>query len=128
MGARKWTRLLAATATCALLSSAAGADSLQKSQRGWSRDNRRMGSEERLGRRPPRGYQDPAFGRGYSDGYSKGAADGRQRVRYDPVSHKDYRDADQGYFGAYGARDAYRSNYRAGFRQGYDEGYRDSTR
>ena len=87
-----------------------------------------MGSEDRPGKRAPRGYQEPAFARGYSVGYSKGTTDGRHHDRYDPVSHKDYKDADEGYFGAYGTKDAYRNNYRAGFRQGYDEGYRDSTR
>jgi len=46
------------------------------------------------------GYQEPAYARGYSD------------------------EADDGYYGSYGSRDAYRNNYRAGFREGYEEGYR----
>jgi hypothetical protein len=82
-------------------------------------------------RRDPRvlrGYQDPAFARGYSDGWDHGAEDQRDRDRYDPVRHGDYRDGDDGYSRSYGSRDAYKNNYRAGFRQGYEEGYRNGTR
>jgi flagellar biosynthesis/type III secretory pathway protein FliH len=79
-------------------------------------------------RGPRARYQDPAFARGYSDGYERGLDDGRDRDRYDPVRHRDYRDADDGYFRDYGQRQAYENNYRAGFRQGYEEGYRDGNR
>jgi hypothetical protein len=74
------------------------------------------------------GYQDPAFARGYSDGFERGLDDGRDRDRYDPVRHRDYRDADDGYYRDYGQKQAYENNYRAGFRQGYEEGYRDGNR
>lgn len=74
------------------------------------------------------GYQDPAFARGYSEGFEKGRDDGRDRDRYDPVRHRDYRDADDGYYRDYGAKQVYENNYRAGFRQGYEEGYRDGGR
>ena len=73
-----------------------------------------------------RGYQEPAFARGYSDGWDKGLDDGRDRDRYDPVRHGDYKSADQGYNRSYGSKDAYKNNYRAGFRQGYEDGYRDA--
>jgi len=82
-------------------------------------------------RRDPRvlrGYQDPAFSRGYSDGWEQGAKDLRGRDRYDPARHGDYRDGDQGYNKSYGSKDSYKNNYRAGFRQGYEEGYRNGTR
>ena len=79
------------------------------------------------GRRYP-GYQEPASARGYSDGYEKGVDDSRDRDRYDPVGHKDYRDGDNGYYREYGPKDAYKNNYRAGFRQGYEDGYRDGRR
>jgi flagellar biosynthesis/type III secretory pathway protein FliH len=69
---------------------------------------------------------EPAFARGYADGYRQGANDGKRHERYDPVGSRDYRNADQGYAGSYGSRDAYKNNYRAGFRQGYDDGYRDN--
>ncbi len=80
-----------------------------------------------IGPRGARGYQEPAYARGYSDGFEKGVEDGRDRDRYDPVRHSDYREADQGYSGSYGAKDAYKNNYRSGFRQGYETGYRDGT-
>lgn len=72
--------------------------------------------------------REPAAARGYSDGYRRGLNDGRDRDRYDPVGHGDYRSADPGYYRDYGSRDAYRNNYRAGFRQGYEDGYRDGAR
>lgn len=80
------------------------------------------------GRQLPRSYQEPAFARGYADGYEQGLRDGRDRDRYDPVGSRDYRDGDQGYYNGYGSRDAYKNNYRTGFRQGYDDGYRDRRR
>jgi len=76
----------------------------------------------------PRGYQEPAYARGYSDGYRDGRADGRRRDRYDPADSRRYRDGDRGYADSYGSRDAYKDNYRAGFRQGYEAGYRENTR
>lgn len=84
--------------------------------------------EERNPGRTIRGYQEPAYARGYSDGYQRGWDDGRDRDRYDAVGHRHYREADEGYDRGYGSRDAYRNNYRAGFRPGYDEGYRDGQR
>jgi hypothetical protein len=80
------------------------------------------------GRRAPGGYHEAAAARGYSDGFEDGLNDGRRGNRYDPVASRDYREADNGYSGSYGSRDAYRNNYRAGFRQGYEEGYRDGAR
>jgi flagellar biosynthesis/type III secretory pathway protein FliH len=80
------------------------------------------------GPRRLRGYQEPAFARGYSDGWEKGLEDSRDRDRYDPVRHGEYRSGDNGYQRSYGSRDAYKNNYRSGFRQGYEDGYRDSTR
>jgi hypothetical protein len=82
-------------------------------------------------RRDPRvlrGYQDPAFARGFSDGWARGADDGRDHDRYDPIRDGDYRDGDGGYSRSYGSKDVYKNNYRAGFRQGYEEGYRSGTR
>lgn len=75
-----------------------------------------------------RGYQEPAYARGYSDGFQQGADDGRDRDRYDPVRHGDYKDGDNGYERSYGSKDAYKNNYRSGYRQGYEEGYRNGTR
>lgn len=83
---------------------------------------------DRRDRRPRRGFQEPAIARGYSDGWDKGEDDARDRDRYDPARHSDYRDADEGYSRAYGSKESYRTNYRTGFRQGYEEGYREGAR
>ena len=77
-------------------------------------------------RRPA--VQEPATARGYADGYERGLDDGRDRDRYDPVGHRNYRSGDLGYYRDYGPREAYRNNYRSGFRQGYEDGYRDGAR
>ena len=98
---------------------------------GYDRYRSVFAQGRRDNRRDPRvlrGYQDPAFARGYSDGWEHGADDRRDRDRYDPVRHGDYRDGDEGYNRSYGSRDAYKNNYRAGFRQGYEEGYRNGAR
>ena len=76
----------------------------------------------------PRGFQEPAMARGYSDGYEQGIEDGDDRDRYDPVRHSDYREGDEGYYREYGSRDVYKNNYRTGFRQGYEDGYRNGGR
>ncbi len=72
-------------------------------------------------------YEEPAFARGYADGFRHAQEDRRERRRYDPVGHRDYREADQGFSRSYGTLEAYKNNYRAGFRAGYDAGYRDDT-
>jgi hypothetical protein len=87
------------------------------------------GRAQRFDATPPAGRvnEEPAFARGYADGFRHAQEDRRDRRRYEPVGHSDYRDADQGFSRSYGAREAYRNNYRAGFRAGYDAGYRDDT-
>jgi hypothetical protein len=104
-----------------------GFSRLRNASRGPYEGNDRYSGNDRNGRRLPGGYQEPAFARGYSDGYEKGRDDGNDGDRYDPVRHGDYRSADNGYHGDYGSKDAYKNNYRSGFRQGYEEGYRDGT-
>jgi hypothetical protein len=74
-----------------------------------------------------RAYEEPASARGYADGFRHAQEDRRDRRGYDPVAHRDYRDADHGFSRSYGTLDAYRNNYRAGFRAGYDAGYRNDT-
>ncbi len=70
-------------------------------------------------------YSDPAFERGYADGYEKGLDAARDRDPYDPIRHRWYRSGDRGYGGWYGPRGHYRNTYRLGFRDGYEHGYRD---
>src|SRR5512144_2927529 len=89
--------------------------------RGRAREGGRFGALPLAGRV----NEEPAFARGYADGFRHAQEDRRERRRYDPVGHRDYRDADQGFSRSYGTLDAYRNNYRAGFRAGYDAGYRD---
>lgn len=72
-----------------------------------------------------RGYQDPAFSRGYDDGYRRGLDAARDGDRYDVRRESWYRSADRGYNGRYGSRNQYRQVYRDGFTAGYDAGYRD---
>src|SRR5262245_60629495 len=84
---------------------------------------------ERLGALPltGRAYEEPAFARGYSDGFRHAQEDRRERRRYDPVGHRDYSEADQGFARSYGTLEAYRNNYRAGVRAGYVAGFRDDN-
>ena len=91
--------------------------------RGRGRGPARVGALPLAGRV----YEEPAFARGYADGFKHAQEDRRDRRRYDPVAHRDYRDADQGFSRSYGTLESYRNNYRAGFRAGYDAGYRDDT-
>lgn len=141
--ANSWRALLIPLITCGVLMSTPLKDLAYGQGRGREEATRARGRGQSLvpqGRGPvagrqsaanrqmPRGYQEPAFARGYQDGHQRGLADGKGRQRYDPADSPDYRNGDQGYASAYGSRDAYRSNYRAGFRQGYEQGYREATR
>jgi hypothetical protein len=69
------------------------------------------------------GYNGIAFQNGYRDGLDDGQKDLRKNDRFDPNDHGDYRDADNGYKGSYGNKDAYRQQYRQGYLRGYEEGY-----
>lgn len=119
----RWSHLLFHTAILAVLALPLAAVDLSAQTlqvRPGDRDARRGV----ITRQVPRRQQEPAFARGYTDGYEQGLRDGRSRARYDPVSGRGYRSGDAGYEKDYGSRDAYKNNYRAGFRQGYDDGYR----
>ena len=72
-----------------------------------------------------RADEEPALA-AITDGFRHAQEDRRERRRYDPVAHRDYRDADQGFSQSRSAQGK-RNNYRAGFRAGYDAGYRDET-
>jgi hypothetical protein len=136
MGLFRSTTVTIAAITCAALLSPpvipSSSAQVRRDPGSWrdrdDRDRRRIVPPWQRDRRAPRGYQEPAYARGFSDGYQRGISDGEDRDRYDPVGERDYRDADNGYFRDYGSRDAYRDNYRAGFRQGYEDGYRDGQR
>ena len=85
-------------------------------QRGYPGGDRRSGINE------------PAYARGYADGFDKGRDDFKDRNRYDALRHGDYRDGDNGYNRDYGSKDAYKQYYREGFRSGYEDGYRGGDR
>jgi hypothetical protein len=85
-------------------------------------------SQDKNAGNTPRIFQDPASTRGYENGYDLGLLDARKGERYDPVRHRDYRDANRGYASSQGSRDGYKTNFRTGFRQGYEDGYREGTR
>ncbi len=110
------------TAACATLTTSLLLGSLDAQGRG--RPDRDGPRRVVPGRSIPRGYEEPAFARGYDAGRERGRADARGGQRYDPVASREYREGDRGYVASYGSRDAYKSNYRAGFRQGYEQGYR----
>ncbi len=74
------------------------------------------------------GINEPAYARGYADGFDKGREDWQDRHRYDPLRHRDYKNGDKGYDRDYGSKGAYRQYYREGFRSGYEDGYRGGDR
>lgn len=84
----------------------------------------RRGGGYGYGYADPYGYSNPAFERGYRDGFEKGREDARDRDGYDPVRHRWYRSGDRGYDRDFGPKDVYKNVYREAFRAGYDEGYR----
>jgi len=93
---------------------------------------RGVGSTRGRGRGPfanGRGvYDEPAYARGYAEGFDKGREDWEDRDRYDPVRFREYRDGDRGYNDNYGSRDQYKQHYREGFREGYEDGFRGGNR
>ncbi len=70
------------------------------------------------------GYNSAAYDQGYRDGLNKGREDARDRDSFDPVRHKEYRNADRGYNNRYGSKDQYKLAYRDGFERGYEQSYR----
>ena len=133
MGKEIRTGLLAITVAFVMVSTPFAGDA-GKGRR-WTRSadaetaiNRQQSTPARIRGNLPRIYQDAAGSKGYESGWDLGLLDGRDGARYDPVRHRDYRDADRGYASSYGSRDGYKTKFRAGFRQGYEDGYREGTR
>jgi len=73
------------------------------------------------------GYNDPAYSRGYDDGYRQGLYAARDGDRPDVRREGQYRDGDRGYNPRYGSRNQWRQVYRDGFAAGYDQGYRNAS-
>ena len=127
------SKLLALILACAAVSTPLASDAGQG--RGRKRGADENATVSRQQDNPARGrgnasrvFQDAASLKGYESGWDLGVVDGRDGERYDPVRHRDYRDADRGYASSYGSRDGYQTKFRAGFRQGYEDGYREGTR
>lgn len=70
-------------------------------------------------------YPDPAYNRGFDEGYRQGLDAARDGDRYDVRRESWYRDGERGYDRRYGSRNEWRQVYRSGFTQGYDRGYRE---
>jgi len=87
--------------------------------------NDRYGNDRYGNAYPSRGGANSvAFDNGYRDGLAKGIEDARDRDSFDPVRHKEYRNADRGYNSRYGTKDQYKLTYRDGFESGYSQAYR----
>jgi hypothetical protein len=69
-------------------------------------------------------YNRAGYDQGYQDGLEQGRKDARDRNSFDPVRHKEYRNADRGYNNRYGSKDQYKLVYRDGFEAGYQQAYR----
>jgi len=96
-------------------------------QAGYTEAFSRNARYSREGANPPMADHDDrsvAARIGYLDGFEAGRNDARDRLRFDPVRAKRYREGDHDYDRRYGSRDEYKRDYRAAFQRGYDEGYR----
>jgi hypothetical protein len=67
--------------------------------------------------------QQYAITNGYQLGYGSGSNDRNYRANFDLRRSKAYRDADSGYRGDFGNKDAYKQFFRQGFELGYRDGY-----
>jgi hypothetical protein len=107
-----------------------GSDRNDRNDRVYDRSDRIYDRNDRVydrgtyGNRGGYGYNSVPYDNGYRKGLEKGREDARDRDGFDPVRHKEYRNADSGYNNRYGAKDEYKLAYRDGFEAGYSEGYR----
>lgn len=95
------------------------------------RDEQQGGFGQRGRDEQPGGYgramAEAARNNGYNDGLEKGRNDASQRKSSNPNRHDAYKDADHGYSGSFGDKQAYKNAYRQAFVQGYQEGFRGSS-
>jgi hypothetical protein len=111
MRAASVTRLVIAAIACSTLALPASA----APQWGRDRDDRQW-----QGRVSGEAYQ-----RGFREGEKLGDEDQRRNRAFNVQSHREYRDAEQGYDRNDGSRERYRDEFRRGFTDGYRAGYRD---
>ncbi len=69
-------------------------------------------------------YGNQAYNVGYQDGLRHGQSDRATGHSYRPQHDDDWRNADRGYNGSMGSKQAYKDQYRSGYQAGYDRGYR----
>jgi hypothetical protein len=111
MRAASLTRLVIAAVACSTLALPASA----AAQWGRDRDNRAWDNR----------VSGEAYNRGFREGERAGDEDARRGRSFNVQSHREYRDADQGYDRDDGPRDLYRNEFRRGFTEGYQRGFRD---
>ncbi len=69
-------------------------------------------------------YGNQAYNTGYQDGMRRGSTDRSTGHSYRPQHDDLWRNADHGYSGVMGNKQAYKDQYRNGYQAGYDRGYR----
>jgi len=116
MRAASLTRLVMAAVACSALAFpvSTAAQSPRDRNNEWQDDR---GWENRAG--------GEAYQRGFRDGERLGQDDERRNRAFNVQSHREYREADEGYDRNDGSRDRYRDEFRRGFTEGYRVGYRD---
>ncbi len=69
------------------------------------------------------GYLQQAYNFGFEDGQRLGSTDRATGHSYRPTHDDRWRDADRGYSGSMGDKQAYKNAFRSGYQAGYDRGY-----
>jgi len=60
---------------------------------------------------------------GYNDGFENGKQAALNGKKYKPANSSDFQDADNGYDGSFGSKDAYANTYRDSYLRGYRAGF-----
>ena len=71
----------------------------------------------------PAAYSGNAEQIGFQDGLRDGRNDRMTGHSFRPTHDDNYHNADRGYSGAFGGKQAYKDTYRMGYERGYQEGY-----
>jgi len=109
------TRLVIAAVACSTLALPASAAAQ------WARDRNGAAQDDRGWN--TRGGE--AYQRGFREGERLGDEDQRRNRAFNVQTHREYREADNGYDRNDGSRDRYREEYRRGFTEGYRIAFRD---
>jgi len=71
----------------------------------------------------PVAYSGNAEQIGFQDGVNDGRSDRITGHSFRPTHDDNYKNADRGYNGSFGSKQAYKDTYRVGYERGYQEGY-----